>query len=209
MRINYTAMKILAAEFIRSCTEPEQLPRDRAPEIAIVGRSNVGKSSLINSLLQRRKLAKVSGTPGKTRMLNVIRVTTAEPALRDLYFIDLPGYGYAKVSKAVRQQWGPMIDRYLTERTPLAGVVMLVDARGLEAQDRSTVEWLRSLGQEPIVVVTKMDKLPRGARQLRLAEISDALALADQGVAIGYSSVTHEGRDELWRAILKSVKRDT
>jgi GTP-binding protein len=205
-------MKILAAEFIRSCTEPEQLPRDRAPEIAIVGRSNVGKSSLINSLLHRRKLAKVSSTPGKTRTLNVIRVTTAEPAAGPLYLIDLPGYGYAKVSKTMRQQWGPMINRYLKERTALAGVVMLVDARGLEAQDWNTVEWLRSLGWKPIVVVTKADKLSRSARQLRLAEIREALSVHEPNASsavIGYSSVTHEGRDDLWQAILKLVSRET
>jgi GTP-binding protein len=200
-------MKILSAEFIRSTTEPEQLPRDRAPEVAIVGRSNVGKSSLLNSLLQRRKLAKVSGTPGKTRTINIISVTTSDPTVRRLYLVDLPGYGYAKVSKALRRQWGPMIDRYLVDRVPLVGVIMLVDARGLEVQDHGTLQWLRGLGHEPVLVVTKMDKLARGARQQRLTKMREDLGLDESATLLGYSAVTHEGREELWHQIVKLVRR--
>src|SRR5262245_66481171 len=105
-------MKILAADFIKSCVVPEQFPADRLPEIAVAGRSNVGKSSLINSLLHRRGLAKVSRTPGKTRAINLFLVSTSSPSLPRFYLVDLPGYGFAKVSKSVRAQWGPLIESY-------------------------------------------------------------------------------------------------
>lgn len=197
-------MKLLSAEFIKSCTDAEDLPQDRAPEVAIVGRSNVGKSSLINSLLHRKRLAKVSGTPGKTRLLNIIRVTTDAPGSKTLYLVDLPGYGYAKVAKSMRLEWGSMIERYLTDRDQLRGVLMLVDIRRAEIQDRGTLEWLRRLGREPVVIVTKADKLTRGQRQGRLSEIRDALNLTEEEL-ITYSSETHEGRDDVWRAIQRLI----
>jgi GTP-binding protein len=201
-------MKILDAQFIKSCTDAEELPRDRAAEVVVVGRSNVGKSSLINSLLQRKKLAKVSGTPGKTKLLNLIRVATDDPAMRALYLVDLPGYGYAKVSKSVREQWGPMIERYLKEREALSGVIMLVDARLLEDQDRNTLDWLRRIERDPVVIVTKIDKLARGRRQRRLEEIRQELNLTGSTEIIPYSSVSHEGREDVWRAIRKLVRRE-
>jgi GTP-binding protein len=200
-------MKILDAQFIKSCTDPEQLPRDRAAEIAIVGRSNVGKSSLINSLLQRRRLAKVSGTPGKTRLINIIRVATDDPTLRALHLIDLPGYGYAKVSRSMREQWAPMIERYLVERQGLSGVLMLVDARLLDPQDQNTLAWLRRIDRHPVVIATKIDKLPRARRRPRLQEIRQELSLTDDAEVIPYSSVSQEGREEVWRAIRELVRR--
>jgi GTP-binding protein len=198
-------VKLLSAEFIKSCTDAEDLPRDCAPEVAIVGRSNVGKSSLINSLLHRKRLAKVSGTPGKTRLLNIIRVTTDAPGSKTLYLVDLPGYGYAKVAKSMRLEWGAMIERYLTDRDQLRGVLVLVDIRRAELQDRGTLEWLRRLGREPVVIVTKADKLTRGQRQGRLKEIREALNVTQEEL-ITYSSETHEGRDEVWQAILRLVR---
>lgn len=198
-------MKILTAEFVKSCEAPDQFPRDRLPEVAFVGRSNVGKSSLINSLLQRRGLAKVSGTPGKTRLINFFRVATTDPLLPRFYVVDLPGYGYAKVSRSVRAQWGPMIEGYVTQRAELRGLVLLVDARGAERHDATTFAWLREIGREPVVVTTKADKLKRGERRAAEDAIRDALTLTDRDGLVAYSSTTHEGRDALWRAIRAMV----
>lgn len=201
-------MKILRAEFVKSCETTDQLPGERLPEVAFVGRSNVGKSSLINSLLHRRRLAKVSGTPGKTRCINYFRITTGDPNLRAFYLVDLPGYGYAKVAKSVRAQWGPMIQRYLTECGQLCGVVLLVDARGIEPHDVSTYAWLQEVGQAPLVVTTKTDKLGQSERRASEDGIREALGLPRAGTLIVYSSATHEGREELWNAIRDLLSRD-
>ncbi len=200
-------MKIVSAEFIRSCDGPEQFPHDRLPEVAFVGRSNVGKSSLINSLLNRKGIAKVSSTPGKTRTINFFQVTTTDPFARRFYVVDLPGYGYAKVAKSVRSHWRPMIERYLTNREPLRGVLLLVDARGTEHHDGTTIQWLQQVGQQPAVVATRLDKLTRGARQASLAAIRETLNLPAATALVPYSSVTHEGRDELWRVIREWLLR--
>lgn len=205
--LTYEAMKILSAEFLKSCETPEQFPREPLPEVAFVGRSNVGKSSLLNSLLYRRRLAKISGTPGKTRCINYFRVTTGDPRLRSVYFVDLPGYGYAKVAKSERAQWGPMIQRYLTGRPQLCGVVLLIDSRGIELHDVSTYAWLEEIGQASVVVTTKADKLGHRERRASLEGIRDALELPPAGTLIAYSSATHEGRDELWRAIRDMVAK--
>ncbi len=194
-------MKIVAADFIKSCQAREQFPHHDLSEVAFVGRSNVGKSSLINSLLYRRRLAKVSGTPGKTRILNFFLVHTADPRLRSFYLVDLPGYGYARVSKSLRAQWGPMIEGYLTGRPCLRAILLLVDARGLERPDWTTFEWLNEAARPPIVVATKVDKLSHGERRNRLAAIAETLSLSADRPLIPYSSITHEGRDELWREI--------
>jgi GTP-binding protein len=199
-------MKILSAEFITSCTEPGQFPQEPLPEVAFVGRSNVGKSSLINSLLGRKSLAKVSGTPGKTRLVNFFLVTTTDPALKRFYVVDLPGYGYAKAAKSLRAQWGPMIEQYFAERASLCGVLLLVDARRTEGQDETAYVWLRELGRPPVVVATKIDKFTRGARQGQLAAIRTALGLPEAVPLVPYSSESHEGRDELWQLIRKQVE---
>lgn len=201
-------MKILSAEFMKSCTSPDQFPRDRLPEVACVGRSNVGKSSLINSLLNRKGLAKVSGTPGKTRVLNFFRVSTSEPVLKHFYLVDLPGYGYAKVSRSVREEWGPMIERYLSGRSELRSVIMLVDARGTQRLDETTFAWLTGLGLSPIVVATKIDKLNQSQRAKNLAAIRESLGLPNTVPLIPYSSVTREGVNELWKAIREMLRKD-
>src|SRR5215813_7342154 len=133
-------MRILTAEFIRSCAGPEQFLKSDLPEVAFIGRSNVGKSSLINSLLQRKGLAKVSRTPGKTRLINLFRVTSSDPGLANFVVVDLPGYGYAKVSKALRAQWAPLIEQYLGGSEQLRVVVLLVESRVLSEQDGQTIE---------------------------------------------------------------------
>lgn len=191
-------MKILSAEFVRSCVRADHFPGDRLPELACAGRSNVGKSSLINSLLQRRGLAKVSGTPGKTRVLNFFRVTTSDPGAKSFYLVDLPGYGYAKVSASIRAQWGPMIEQYLAGRSALRGILLLIDARHVQNQDRRAVEWIRELGCPCILVATKADKLSRNARAKQFAAIRRDLGVPDQVPCVAYSSVTHEGRETLW-----------
>ncbi len=170
-------------------------------EIAFVGRSNVGKSSLINSLLQRKGLAKVSRTPGKTRAVNLFNVATDDPVLSRFLLADLPGYGYAKVSKAERAQWAPLIERYLTQREQLRAVVMLVESRALGTQDGETIAWLRSIGHEPLVVATKVDKLKASERVSALRRLQEGLGLAGSLSFMVYSSETGEGRERLWAAL--------
>lgn len=166
-----------------------------------MGRSNVGKSSLINSLLHRRDLAKVSRTPGKTRAVNLFLVTTSDPNLARFYLVDLPGYGYARVSKSVRAEWGPLIESYLCDRPALLGVVLLVESRVVTEQDRGTVAWVRALGREPLIVATKVDKVKRSERTRTLRQTRRELSLSESQSLIPYSVVTGEGRDELWGAL--------
>ena len=194
-------MRILNAEFIRSCAGPEHFPAGLVPEIAFVGRSNVGKSSLINSLLQRKGLAKVSRTPGKTRTVNLFSVVTDDPALSRFVLADLPGYGYAKVSKAERARWAPLIEQYLSGREQLRAVVLLVESRVLGAQDGDTIAWLRSIGCDPLVVATKVDKLKPSERVSALRRLREGLGVEDGTVFMVYSSVTGEGRERLWTAL--------
>lgn len=194
-------MKINSAEFVSSCVKPEQYPRERLPEVAFVGRSNVGKSSTINSLLNRKALSKVSVTPGKTQTLNFFRIKTGDTVVPDMFFVDLPGYGYAKVSRSVRQQWGPMIERYLSGRSQLFAVVQLVDSRGVEAHDVTTYQWLTHIGQPPIIVATKVDKLNRSQRKPCLTNLCQSLEIPNADEVIFYSAKSHEGRLELWKAL--------
>jgi GTP-binding protein len=199
-------MRILTAEFIRSCAGPGQFLRSDLPEIAFIGRSNVGKSSLINSLLQRKGLAKVSRTPGKTRLVNLFRITSDDPGLARFIVVDLPGYGYAKVSKALRAQWAPLIEQYLGGSEQLCTVVVLVESRVLSEQDRETIAWLLSVGRPPIVVATKVDKLKMSERIGALRRLQEGLGLIESDAVIPYSSVTGEGRERLW-AVLKERTR--
>lgn len=200
-------MKIFGAEFIKSCVNPEQFPSGQLREIAFVGRSNVGKSSLINSLLNRRDLAKVSRTPGKTRAVNVFLVSTSDPDLSQFHLVDLPGYGFAKVSKSVRTQWGPLMEDYLVGRALLRGVVLLVDSRIVTDQDRQTIAWLRSIRRNLLVVATKVDKVKASERVRTLRQTHRALGLADGDLLIPYSSETGDGRDRLWGALREVAGR--
>ncbi len=199
-------MKIFAAEFIRSCVSPEQFPSGDLPEIAFVGRSNVGKSSLINSLLNRRDLAKVSRTPGKTRAVNLFLISTSDPDLSQFYLVDLPGYGFAKVSKSIRAEWGPLIESYLSDRASLLGVVLLVESRVVTDQDRQTFAWFRSIGRNPLVVATKADKLKASERVRTLRQTHLDLGLMEGEMLIPYSSVTGDGRDRVWGALRDLAK---
>ena len=197
-------MRILTAEFIRSCAGPEQFLKGELPEIAFIGRSNVGKSSLINSLLQRKGLAKVSRTPGKTRLVNLFLITCDDPRLARFVVVDLPGYGYAKVSKALRTEWAPLIEQYLDGSEQLRAVVVLVESRVLSEQDGRAIAWLSSLGRPPVVVATKVDKLKMSERIAALRRLQEGLGLVE-GI-IPYSSVTGEGRDRLWAVLKERIR---
>lgn len=199
-------MKILTAEFIKSCVAPEQFPTGEYPEVAFVGRSNVGKSSLINSLLNRRDLAKVSRTPGKTRAVNVFAVSTTDAGLSQFYLVDLPGYGFAKISKSVRAQWAPLIEDYFVERGSLLGVVVLVESRVVTDQDQQTLAWLRSIGHNPLVAATKVDRLKPSERVRTLRQVCADLGLTTEKSLIPYSAVTGEGRDRLWGVLRDLAK---
>ena len=199
-------MKILSAEFIKSCVAPEHFPGGELPEIAFVGRSNVGKSSLINSLLNRRDLAKTSRTPGKTRAVNLFQIATSDPHLSRFYLVDLPGYGFARVSKSVRAEWGPLIESYLTERSAVLGVVLLVESRVVTEQDAQTLAWLRMIGHQPILVATKADKLKASERVRTLRQTHTELGLLEGETLIAYSATTGDGRDRLWGALRDLAK---
>lgn len=199
-------MKILSAEFMRSCMAPEQFPNGDLPEIAFVGRSNVGKSSLINSLLNRRDLAKISRTPGKTRAVNLFQIATSDPHLSRFYLVDLPGYGFARVSKSIRAEWGPLIESYLTERAAVLGVVLLVESRVVTEQYCQTLAWLRTIGHRPILVATKADKLKASERVRALRQTHTELGLLEGETLIPYSATTGDGRDRLWGALRELAK---
>ena len=192
-------MKIRDARFLSSATNNDALPAPAFPEIAFAGRSNVGKSSLINALLERKKLVRTSSTPGATRGINVFRVELAEPeAVLDL--VDLPGYGWAKRSKKERKSWGGLIETFLRTRVGLKGVVVIADIRrGFEDDDLELVEFLEHVERVPILVATKLDKLPASKRKPALATRARELGRP----VLGFSAETGEGRDRLWRRILQ------
>ena len=189
-------MRVTSVTFAGSATSPAQYPKRALPEVAFAGRSNVGKSSLINRLLGRCKLARVSRTPGRTRVLNFFLVNDR------FYFVDLPGYGYAAVPSRVRETWGPMIEGYLTTRPTLRGVVLLLDARHPpQAHDVATRAWLAQERIAHLLVLTKIDKVPRGQRAAHLGEAAARLGLQDPGLLLPFSALTGEGEAALWKAL--------
>lgn len=194
-------MDVLDAEFIAGAPSLEHLPPPIFAEIAFAGRSNVGKSSLINSLVRRKKLVRTSSAPGCTRAINIFRIrlrTDETEAHLDL--VDLPGYGYAQRSKAERKSWGPLIEGFLEQRPGLHGAVVIVDIRrGFEPDDAQLVEFLESIDVTPILVATKIDKLPASKRKPALATLRRQL---DHRIT-PFSSVTGEGRDLLWKQLLR------
>jgi GTP-binding protein len=191
-------LKILNAEFIISAVSPAQYPEDALPEIALAGRSNVGKSSLINKMINRKNLARTSSQPGKTQTLNYYRINDI------LYFVDLPGYGYAKVSRTKRAEWGKFIEGYLTHREPLKLLIQLIDLRHPpSADDIAMYEWSKHIGLTVCVVTTKCDKVPKGKWQKHVKIIKDDLGFDPEDKLIIFSSETGNGREELWNHILE------
>ena len=198
-------MIIKSAEFITSAVKQSQYPPEVLPEIAFAGRSNVGKSSLINTLINRKRLVKTSSTPGRTQLINFFDINN------NLTFVDLPGYGYAKVPAAVRKKWGPMIETYLSSRKTLKGVVIILDIRRQpREEEQNLVHWLAHYSIASILVLTKTDKLSKTKVTKQHNAIIRALAVEKED-AILFSAKTRRGRDAVWNAILDltDVKEST
>lgn len=193
-------MEIKQSEFITSAVKPEQYPTDNRMEFAFVGRSNVGKSSLINTVTNRRKLVKVSGTPGKTRLINFFLINNT------YYFVDLPGYGYAKVAKSEKASWGKMIEKYLINRPQLKKVMLLVDSRHKPTNDDIMMyEWVKHYGYEVVVVATKKDKLTKCELQRSVKVIRETLKLNKNEPIMFFSSLKKEGKEELLEEIFRNL----
>jgi GTP-binding protein len=192
---------VVSAEFVRTATAPGEWPRGPEPEVAFVGRSNVGKSSMLNALAGKKGLARVSSTPGRTRALQFFDVgyrTTPAARPRRLRFCDLPGYGWAKVSRAERDRWAAMIEEYLEGREALRAVVLIVDARHPPTgSDGEALAFLRSKGREVVVAATKTDKLGRNERAVALARTERELGLP-RGDVVPFSAVEGTGTEALW-----------
>lgn len=190
-------MIIKKCEFLKSAVFKDQYPKLDLPEIAFSGRSNVGKSSLINSLLNRKKLVKVSSNPGKTRFINFFLIN------EQYVMVDLPGYGYAAVSRGEKQAWGKMIEDYLKGRENLKNVVLLVDIRHEPtADDKLMYDFIKYYRNSVIVVATKSDKITRSSINKNLNTIRKKLEMDGSDILIPYSSETHAGREELWEVIV-------
>ena len=178
------------------CGITSTLPENTLPEFAFAGKSNVGKSSLINALINRKSLARTSAQPGKTQTINFYNVEDA------LYFVDLPGYGYAKVSQEIKAKWGKMIERYLQKSTQLKLVFLLIDIRHEpSSNDKNMYEWIEYNGFEPVIIATKLDKINRSQVQKHLKMLRTGLGLKKETILIPFSSETKQGKEEVWNII--------
>jgi GTP-binding protein len=186
------ALKIHSAEFKASCGTVEQFLKPTLPEVAIVGRSNVGKSSAINCLVNHKGLAKVGKTPGKTQTINFFHIQTNGPPFM---LVDLPGYGFAKVPDRVQQQWAPLIETYFKTRDNLRGVILLVDSRRVQDSDRDMMAWVSQLHIPMMLVATKADKVPRGKRHGTIRELQEGLGVEDEPTFL--SAYTGEGKHQV------------
>lgn len=194
-------MKISSVEFVKSVASIDQIPKDGLKEVAFAGRSNVGKSSLINCLLNRKKLAKTSSTPGKTRYLNYFRINDR------FYFVDLPGYGFAKVSRSERQQWRNLIEAFLNENDNLKGVISIIDSRvGATDLDLQLLDWLKSLEVPVQVVATKADKLSKSAMAKQAGSLNRQLRDYTRGEIVPFSATKGTGKRELMAHILSLLE---
>ena len=196
-------MKITSAKFVKSAFEESQWPQDRRPEVAFLGRSNVGKSSMINSLLKVKGLARTSSTPGRTQSLNYFLINER------FYFVDLPGYGFARVPRDVRESWGRLVADYLAKRDSLVLSIHIVDSRHEPTTlDLQLREWLLANGKPFLTVATKSDKLSQNESRKNLArarKVLDAVGSDAGGDLVAYSATTGHGRERVWRAIEEAV----
>lgn len=196
-------MRIKSTTFIKSAAKPADYPPPGLPEIAFAGRSNVGKSSLINVLVERKGLVRTSSTPGRTQLINFFEVNGC------LTLVDLPGYGYAKVPLEVKRQWGPMMERYLAGRETLCGVVLILDIRRTPTDgDLQMLSWLRAYGRRPIVVLTKVDKLTKNERAKQTTLIAKTLEIPRDQLLL-FSALNREGREAVWQTIIATAGLDT
>ncbi len=197
-------MKIKNVELQIVCGITSKLPETDKVEVAFAGKSNVGKSSLINALMNRKALARTSATPGKTQTINFYNVNDV------MYLVDLPGYGYAKVSEKEKIQWGKLIERYLNTSKQLRAVFLLIDIRHEpSANDKMMYEWICDQGYEPIIIATKLDKLKRSQVQKHVKMIKEGLQLLPGTVVIPFSAETKQGRDEIWDLMDSFLEEET
>ena len=195
----------IIAEFIMSAVHIEQLPTDRLPEIALAGRSNVGKSSLINKVLGKRGLARTSNTPGRTQALNYYRIYPDGNTGKPFYLVDMPGFGFARVSASRRAQWGRLIEDYLSHRETLRGIIHLVDMRHPpQPLDLQMAEWLRHYQAHFLIAATKTDKIASTKVPEQLLQIAEGLNI-DSAQTVAFSAETGLGKEFVWRWILDSV----
>ena len=183
------------------CGVTSRLPENEAPEFAFAGKSNVGKSSLINALMNRKAYARTSSQPGKTQTINFYKINDA------FYYVDLPGYGYAKVSLEAKEKWGKMIERYLRRSQMLKLVFLLVDIRhDPSANDKSMYDWIVYNGYHPVVIATKLVKINRSQRAKQLKTIRQGLGMGAEDILIPFSAETKEGREEIWELLERTVQ---
>ena len=195
-------MKIRSTEIKMSATKRHQYPAEELPEIALVGRSNVGKSSCVNALLNRRNFARTSQTPGKTRTINFYLINN------EFYFVDLPGYGYAKVAKSEKDKWGNIMETYLGDREELCAIFLLVDIRHEPTNDDVMMyEWIKHFGYECVVIATKADKISRGQYQKHMSIIRKKLQLEKDEKIIPLSSSKKTGVEDVWNEMVSQYNK--
>lgn len=196
-------MKISEVSLETVCGITSKIPENTLPEIAFAGKSNVGKSSLINALMNRKSLARTSAQPGKTQTINFYNIN------KELYFVDLPGYGYAKVSQEVKEKWGKMIENYLHKSKQLKAVYLLIDIRHKPSEnDINMYEWILNNGYEPIIIATKLDKINRSQKDKQIKLIRTTLNVVPGTAIIPFSATTKAGREEIYENIDKILQNN-
>lgn len=196
-------MIIKSVELETVCGITSKLPENKMPEVAFAGKSNVGKSSLINTLINRKSYARTSSQPGKTQTINFYNIN------KELYFVDLPGYGYAKVSNDIKEKWGKMIENYLVQSKQLKAIFLLVDIRHEpSANDKNMYDWIVYHGYHPIIIATKLDKIKRSQVQKQIKAIRQGLQVEKDTVIVPFSSLSKQGREEIWGNIEKILETE-